>query len=309
VILTYPLVSIVTSTYNHAQYLREAVDSVLSQSYPNIEYLVFNDGSKDQTENILKSYGDKFYWETQENMGEVATLNKAFKQAKGKFIGKLSSDDRLYPDAVERLVEKLDNRSDAVVAFGDFDLINENGKVVKRIYKPEFNAVRAVRDHICYPGTGHLIRREIFEKLGGFDPQFRIVFDMDFWWNAGLEGDFIHIQEPLSGFRIHDQSQSFRGGERMAKETVHMVKKFFAQPDLPAAYQGIKDKAFSSGYYSASQQAKWDHCFGLAFSYLGKAFLINPVHLFRLYGIRSTTKLLFQLFLLTMKENKSGGKK
>lgn len=297
-----PLVTIVTATYNHAAYLRKTIESVLAQTYEKIEYIVINDGSPDETEEILRSYGGRFMWETQPNMGEVATLNRAFSKARGELIGKLSSDDRLYPQAVEQLVRGISARPDAVVAFGDFDLIDHDGKFIRRIYKPDFDPVKAVRDHICYPGTGHLVRRSIFENLGGFDPQFRILLDMDFWWRAGLEGDFVHIPEPLSGFRVHDESQSSRGGERMARESTKLVKKFYDQPGLPGEFKRVRAKAFSSAWYAASQQAKLGRS-SLWRSYFIRSFLTNPIHLFKLYGIGLTMKQWFDLaFLRTGKK-------
>ena len=78
-----PLVSFITATYNTAPYLRETIDSILAQTYPNIEYIVLDDGSTDDTLNILKSYGDRIQWESHPNMGETRTVNKGFDMAKG----------------------------------------------------------------------------------------------------------------------------------------------------------------------------------------------------------------------------------
>ena len=249
-----PLVTIVTSTYNHANYLRQAIDSVLNQTYSAIEYLVVNDGSKDHTEEILKSYGDRFSWTTQPNMGETPTLNKAVRLAKGEFIAKLSSDDTLYPTAVSDMLAQFLHRPELVVVYSDFDLVDEYGVKYESIQKPDFHPIDPIRKHLCLPGPGTLFRKEIFDRLGGFDTSFRILFDMDFWWRASLLGPFTRVPRPLAAFRQHRNSQSSMGGVRMAEETVRCVQKFYSLPNLPKPIQSIRGEAFSSAYFSAAMQ-------------------------------------------------------
>jgi glycosyltransferase involved in cell wall biosynthesis len=277
-----PLVTIVTSTYKHARYLKQAIDSVLCQDYPAIEYLVFNDGSPDETEAILRSYGDKFYWETQPNMGETPTLNKAIRMAKGKLVAKLSSDDYLYPTAISEMVRKFIEQPDLVVVYSDFDLIDENGIQYQSIQKPDFDSISPIRKHLCLPGPGALFKKDIFEQLGGFDTQFRILFDMDFWWRASLIGPFTRIPRPLSAFRQHRSSQSSTGGERMAAETIRCVEKFYALPNLPASLTRVKGEAFSNAYYAAGMQlalAKGDMM--ASKEYLLKSFSCSPRNYFK----------------------------
>jgi glycosyltransferase involved in cell wall biosynthesis len=215
----YPLVSLVTSTYKQERYLREAIDSVLDQDYPYIEYIVINDGSPDGTEEILRSYGNKFYWETQTNMGETPTLNEGIHLAKGGLIAKLSSDDYLYPNAISELVQQFLSHPEYVVVYSDFDIVDENDHVVMKIQKPVYNFVDMIRNHLCLPGPGALFRKLIFEQLNGFDTQFQILFDMHFWWRAGLLGPLGRVPKSLSAFRQHRLSQSTTAGERMAEET------------------------------------------------------------------------------------------
>lgn len=105
--LAQPLVTLVTPTYNQARYLQTTLESVLGQSYPNIEYIVINDGSTDHTESVLRRYDGRLSWSTQSNQGQAATLNAGWDAARGKYIGYLSSDDLLSPEAVARLVDVL----------------------------------------------------------------------------------------------------------------------------------------------------------------------------------------------------------
>ena len=102
-----PLVSIVIPCYNQGHYLRQAIDSALSQDYPGIELIVLDDGSTDGTQALLASYPDRFYRESHANMGQAGTLNKGWRMSKGEILSYLSADDFLLPGAVRRSVEAL----------------------------------------------------------------------------------------------------------------------------------------------------------------------------------------------------------
>src|SRR5258708_16196438 len=115
-----PTVTIVTPAYNQADFLRDTVESVLSQDYPNIEYVVLDDGSTDDTPKILADYGDQFIWESQKNMGQTPTINKGWGQTHGEIITWLNSDDTFYdPTCVRRAVEYLIDHPETGIVFGD----------------------------------------------------------------------------------------------------------------------------------------------------------------------------------------------
>lgn len=276
-----PLVTIVTSTYNNERYLRRTIESVLAQDYPNIEYIVINDGSPDNTEEILKSYGNRFYWETQKNMGEVPTLNRAISMGKGELVGKLSSDDYLYPHCVGESVKQFMCAPESVVVYSDFDIVDVNDNLIQNIVKPGVSDVQAVRDHLCLPGTGALFRKELFEKLGGYDTRFRILFDMYFWWQASLHGKLTHLSATLSAFRDHQGSQSNTGGTRMAAETVLCVERFYSIPNLPQRFLKVRGHAFSNAYYAAAMQASLGKDLSACKKYLRRSFAASPSNYFR----------------------------
>src|SRR4030095_9000889 len=116
---TLPTVSIVTPAYNQAEFLRDTIESVLAQDYPNIEYVVLDDGSTDETPNILAEYGDRFRWETHANMGQTATINKGWAMTSGEIVTWLNSDDTYLPGAVSKAVDFLQRNPDVGVVYGD----------------------------------------------------------------------------------------------------------------------------------------------------------------------------------------------
>ena len=203
-------VSIVTPAYNQAAYLQETIESVLGQDYPALEYIVLDDGSIDSTPEILRRCDARVRWERHENMGQARTLNKGWQMSKGEFIGYLSSDDRLRPDAVSSLVKALQGNARSVVAYCDFDLIDGSGKKIRTVATEEFDRKRLTEDLICQPGPGALFRRTVLDAIGGWREDLRQVADFEFWLRAASLGDFVRVSNALAQFRIHDGSASFR---------------------------------------------------------------------------------------------------
>ena len=121
---TQPLVTIITPAYNRADYLRETIESILQQDYPNVEYIVLDDGSKDNTVELLEEYTGRLIWESHKNMGEIRTVNKAYGMAKGEYIAVINSDDPLLPGAISAVVDTFLNNPDVLVVYPDWQYID-----------------------------------------------------------------------------------------------------------------------------------------------------------------------------------------
>lgn len=223
-----PLVSIVIPVYNGSNYMAEAIDSALSQTYDNIEIIVVNDGSKDdgKTDSIAKSYGDKIRYFPKENGGSSSALNYGIKNMKGLWFSWLSHDDLYYKDKVKNQVEYLNNLIEKGVTEEDLwhhmlftatDFINGNGKLIK---KSRYEAEKAISDKIasfmgneyliCEPtkynfyGCGCLINKKAFDEVGGFDETLRLINDLDMWYRLYAGGFKLHyMPEALTIGRIH----------------------------------------------------------------------------------------------------------
>ena len=250
-----PLVSIVIPAYNHCGYLREAIDSVLAQTYKNVELIVIDDGSTDDTRRILERYGEKFYWESQENMGQSRTLNKGWEMAKGEILGYLSADDVLMPEAVMRSVECFRDNVDAVLSYCNTNFIDPRSKVIRGVTAPEYSYYDMVTRVICPTSTGAFFLRRAFSKTGGWDPRIRHLPDYDCWLRLGLHGRFVHIDETLGSFRIHEGSHSFsQTSVETAEEILRVMTKFYGLPQLPADILLAKNQAFGAAHLLVAQQ-------------------------------------------------------
>ena len=132
-----PLVSIIIPVYNGANYLKDAIDSALAQTYPNVEVLVINDGSNDNglTENIALSYGDKIRYFYKENGGVASALNLAIKNMKGEYFSWLSHDDMYYPNKIERQIQELYKNGDLKsIVYSAYDLLDVNSQVITHVF-------------------------------------------------------------------------------------------------------------------------------------------------------------------------------
>lgn len=254
-----PRVSIVTPTYNRANYLEETIQSVITQDYPRIEYIVLDDGSTDNTRSVLEKYTGRIIWESHPNMGEARTVNKGVAMAHGDILMVVNSDDPLLPGAVSSAVELLQGNPDVLVAYPDWDYIDAGSKVVGHIQVPEHDYLFMLCHHHCSVGPGAAIRRTGFHAVGGRDPEFRFVSDFDFWLRLGLHGRFKRIPRTLATFRVHQESASVGGrGRKMAEEHIRLIRKYYALPNLPREVLRVRRRAFAWAYYIAGVTAGED---------------------------------------------------
>ena len=241
-----PLVTLVTPAYNQAEFLEAAIDSVLAQTYPAIEYLVVDDGSTDDTLALLQRLGDRVRWRTQPNAGQARTINDSWRQARGEIVGYLSSDDLLMPDAVASAVAALQSHPQAVACYGDFDLIDAAGRFIRTVSTEAYDRHRLVSDLVCLPGPGAFLRRAAFQEAGGWNPQLRQIPDFDFWMRLSRVGPFVRIDRNLAAYRIHAESASFRqASPERADEIVVAVSAFGADAAAAQAPEAARSQAMA----------------------------------------------------------------
>jgi len=234
--VTRPLVSIVTPSYNHGPFVEETIRSVLEQDYEPIEYVVVDDGSTDESVEIVERYADRLAWWTrQENAGQVAALNRGFAHTSGAYMAFLNSDDVLLPDAVSTLVAALERDRDAVLAYGDGFFVGPTGA---REYarSAEWDPVAMVRtssDHVFQQST--MWRRAAWEQVGPFDERADYAFEFQFWVRLAGIGSATHVGRPLALRRMHGASKTISPASALpkARDALRCADEFLAGPDVP----------------------------------------------------------------------------
>lgn len=221
-----PLVSIVIPVYNGSNYLREAIDSALAQTYPNVEVLVVNDGSTDggATRDIAMSYSDKIRYFQKENGGAVSALNYGIDQMRGEYFAWLSHDDLYDPAKIEKQVLALQNHQGERPAFCicNCTFIDESGKELYRSYvrqDHEFDkpACFLFLGSVGFNGIMVLIPKTLFERIGQFTPSLA-THEYDMWLRIMAVADVVVEPECLSHMRIHPEQVSKRNSQDTIKE-------------------------------------------------------------------------------------------
>lgn len=244
-----PLVSVVIPTYNRSRYLGGTIDSVLAQDHPAVEVIVVDDGSADDTPGVLARYAGKVAAIRQPNSGQGVAVNRGLAASRGEYLTLVSDDDPLLPGALSTLVDVLETRLDALVAYPDWLIIDPAGVRVARITGFEYSLDDMVRDHLCYPGPCALFRRKALELAGGWDTRWRWVADYDFWLRIGLHGPMVHVPETLATWRRHPEAATVAAPRlAMAREQVNVIEEFFRRDDLPASLREAERDAMASAW-------------------------------------------------------------
>jgi glycosyltransferase involved in cell wall biosynthesis len=247
------LVSIVIPAYNHARYLDAAIQSVLAQD-ADVELIVIDDGSTDDTRAVLAACTGRFHWETQANAGQARTLNRGWAMARGELLGYLSADDLLRPGCVKAALETLAADPGAVLTYCDFDLVDPDSRVVRTVRAPEFDYRAMVTDLACPPGPGAFFRRAAYSRAGGWNAAYRQMPDYEYWLRLGLTGTFRRIPRVLAAFRVHEGSASFSTvAPERAEEPVRILQGYFALPDVPEPIRREQPRALSNALLVAAQ--------------------------------------------------------
>lgn len=250
----FPFVTIITSSYNQASFIEETIESVLSQDYPNIEYLILDDSSTDETQEILAKYGDKIRWEIlPEKMLQTPTINKGWRMTKGEIITWLNSDDTFYPGAVSKAVDYLRNHPETGIVFGDSMHTEENGNELSPTPTvSDFSFRKYVlncENVITQPST--FLRRDVIRKIGYLDETYDLLMDWNFWLRAGLHFKIDYIPELLSTYRLHSDSKTVSQSVNYPPELERMYKEFFSYDNLSKELKEIENEAMMNMYFTS----------------------------------------------------------
>lgn len=268
-----PLVSIVIPVYNGADYLREAIDSALAQTYTNIEVIVVNDGSRDDgaTERIALSYGGKIRYFCKENGGVASALNLAISKMSGEYFSWLSHDDLYSVDKIAKQVQALARASSArTIVYGNFAVFSDDPSKAREVLTQDvsFEKFRyfLTTDNSIH-GCTLLIPRKAFDECGNFNEKLRTTQDYDLWFRLAGKYRFVHVDALLVKARHHAAQGSVTMSEIALEECNDLLKHFvleLSEAELTSVtsnssslgYARIAANFIRRGFYRASEQAQ-----------------------------------------------------
>lgn len=227
-----PLVSVIIPSYNRENYIAETIESVLNQTYDNIELIVVDDGSTDKSRNIIDSYGDKISileHPGRINKGQSAALNLGISISQGEYIAFLDSDDLFAPDKIDKQVRFLEENSQYGLVYGNGDAIDENGEILYRLYendhyeKSDPNLI--LLDCYFLLPNNSLLRKDVLASAGLFDESLRAAQDHDLLVRVAEVTKVAYINECLFFYRRHKDSISQRSAKLRWKNGYKILRK------------------------------------------------------------------------------------
>jgi len=229
-----PLVSIIIPVYNGSNFVCEAIDSALAQTYENCEIIVVNDGSTDDTEQACLSYGDKIRYYSKENGGVATALNLAISKMHGDYFSWLSHDDIYYPNKVGLQIEALKSCGEmSRITFGDYANLDQETGVITLRKLDSMYSKEQLNDSVFSVLKGHvggcslLIHKSHFERVGVFNESQRYTNDYDLWFRIMRNQECLYINHPLFISRVHKRQSGQVHVSRFLDEQVMLAKCFY----------------------------------------------------------------------------------
>ena len=275
----WPKVSIVTPSYNQGQFIEETIRSVLLQGYPNLEYIVIDGGSTDESVEIISRYEPWMtHWVSEPDDGQAHAINKGFSRATGSILGWLNSDDRLCSGGLPTLIRFLQERPDIEIVYGKCDLIGERGQVIGEFPTSDFDLRRQlVVDLVPQPAA--LFRREVWDKEGPLRTDFHYIMDYDLWTRAALSSSVAHLPAVVAQTRLHDLSKTVDQGVLFKHELETFYTEFFASGDVPAELRVFEREARGANFFSMGRQYLYGREYPEARRAFADAWHIYPLNL------------------------------
>jgi GT2 family glycosyltransferase len=241
-----PLVSVITPSYNQADFLEQTMRSVLEQDYPHIEYLVADGMSNDGSVEIIKKYADKLsWWVSEKDSGQGEAINKGLARATGEILAWLNSDDYYLPNAISSVVNIFQQNPDVVLIYGDMLAVDENSQTFNLLKYQQLS----LEDLLCFQIIGQpsvFFRREAYEKAGGLDSTFHFLLDHHLWIRIAQQGKILHVSQTWAAARYHSQAKNRLKAAEFGREAFRILEWAKRQPGLAETVSGVERRARAS---------------------------------------------------------------
>jgi len=290
-----PLVSVIIPTYNYGHLLSKAIDSVIAQTYKNIELIIIDDGSTDNTKSVVESYDNKFTYINQNNTGVSSARNHGIIISNGQYVAFLDADDIWYQDKISVQVQyMLDHRECRSVSCQNL-IINEltNEKKVSQYYNFSAYDCRynflslSTRKTTFSGGSGVIIDKNIFNDVGLFNTKLTHGEDWEFWIRISYKYPIYMINKILYEIHYHKQTGQLRSMKKREKDLLWIYYNIISQPEHKLSiFQ--KRNILSNIYLSLAYDSETIKINKLTFKYLLKALYLQPSNLmlYKIFMIR-----------------------
>jgi glycosyltransferase involved in cell wall biosynthesis len=232
--VTVPVISIVTISFNQARFLPAAIDSILAQDYPALDYIVVDPGSTDGSRDIIASYGSRISTVLLDpDKGPADGLNNGFAAARGDIFGYINADDLLLPDALARVGAHFATSPDTDVILGRGVMLDDHDRILRRAQSSRFDLTAFGHGAMTFLQQGKFFRRAAFDRAGGFNIANRTCWDAELLVDMALSGARItNVPDRLGGFRLYGDTITGSGrlADAMRVDMARVVTKALGRP-------------------------------------------------------------------------------
>lgn len=218
-----PLVSIITPSFNQAEYLEITIQSVINQDYPQIEYIVMDGGSTDGSVDILERYDAHIeYWRSEPDQGQADAINQGFRVAKGEIVAWINSDDVYMPGAVSEAVSALEKIPQVGMVYGDGIMVGSELEVLDKHYYPQLDLVDLLAfEVLLQPAV--FMRKHVLDEVGYLDPTYNLILDHELWIRIANRYPIKHISSFWALERTHHQAKTIALAEQFVEEAERLI--------------------------------------------------------------------------------------
>lgn len=245
----WPRISIITPSYNHAQFLEETIRSVLLQGYPNLEYFVMDGGSSDNSVEIIRKYEPWIAgWVSEKDQGQSDAINKGLLRSSGSLLAWLNSDDYYLPNCLLKTAMSFAKHPEAGMIYSNIQIIDEHGRFIYiPSWKPyNFKDQLTQRMGIVQPAA--FWRREVMDRIGILRTDLHIVMDYEYWIRMGRFYRIVGRKEPLAAFRMTPVTKTGSQGYGRGPEFIKILDDLYAESDVAPEILSVKRKAYAGAY-------------------------------------------------------------
>lgn len=219
-----PTVSIVTPSFNQGQFLEATIQSVLTQDYPRLEYIIVDGGSTDESPDIIRRHASRLaWWVSEKDRGQTDAINKGFSHAGGDIFAWLNSDDTYAPRAVGQAVRYFLDHPEVGMVYSDCNYIDGSGRVIGRFPAAQTDLARLRQGYVHIPQQTMFFRSSLWKEVGPLDPSFYFAMDYDLWTRIAARTTMKYLAgQTWANFRIHSLGKTIAADDRCWPEMLRV---------------------------------------------------------------------------------------